>query len=393
MTDPWAREVAQAVLERRDELLQSIGPTPAYLFDGTGFRAALDGFRRVFDSRLPEHRSFFAMKSNPHPLVVRGAVDAGFGLDASSGRELRQALAATTTTPEVQIVFSGPAKSREDHDLALLHADQVTVHVDSAGELRRLGEAVQRAGRPIRAGLRISAGGDWAKFGVPAERVRELRIPEGVHLRGLQFHLSWNRDPEPYRRMIEIVAPLFEEIGQSNGLAGELMFLDVGGGYRPHRLEGEFPDFTVKPSVPIEAYADGIAAAVRRAGLRCAVWTEPGRILSTFAMHLVMRVVDKKSDSLVIVDGGIHMVGWERYQSIVHPVVNLDRPSLDEQVVRLGGSLCDCEDTLGERVFGAGIEEGDRLLIPFQGAYSFTTAQNFIRDIPPVYPIATPSAR
>jgi diaminopimelate decarboxylase len=393
MTDPWAREVAQAVLERRDELLASIGSTPAYLFDGSGFRAALDRFRSVFDARLHGHRSFFAMKSNPHPLVVRGAVDAGFGLDASSGRELRQALAATTNTG-ARIVFSGPAKSREDHDLALLHADRVTVLVDSAGELRRLGEAVQTAGRPVNAGLRISAGGDWAKFGVPAERFRALQVPEGVRLRGLQFHVSWNRDPEPYRRMIELVAPLIDQIdNQVDSQAGELTFLDVGGGYRPHRLEGEFPDFTVKPSVPLEAYADGVAAAVQRAGLRCAIWTEPGRILSTFAMHLVMRVVDKKSDSLVILDGGIHMVGWERYQAIVHPVVNLDRPSLDEQVVRLGGSLCDCEDTLGERVFGAGIEEGDRLLIPFQGAYSFTTAQNFIRDIPPVLPIATPSAR
>lgn len=381
MTDPWAREVAQKVLDRRDELLQAIGPTPAYLFDGAGFRAALERFRGVFDSRLHGHRPFYAMKSNPHPLVVRAAVDAGFGLDASSGRELRQALATGA-----QIVFSGPAKSPQDHDLALLHADRVTVQVDSAGELRRLGEAVQRAGRPIAAGLRISAGGDWAKFGVPAERFRDLQVPEGVRLRGLQFHLSWNRDPEPYRRMIELVAPLFDR-------GGELEFLDVGGGYRPHRLEGEFPDFTVKPSVPLSAYADGIAAAVQRAGLRCAIWTEPGRIVSTFAMHLVMRVVDKKSDSLVIVDGGIHMVGWERYQAIVHPVVNLDRPSLDEQVVRLGGSLCDCEDTLGERVFGSGIEEGDRLLIPFQGAYSFTTAQNFIRDIPPVCSIETPSAR
>lgn len=379
MPDPWAHEVARQVLDRRDELLRAIGPTPAYLFDGAGLRDALDRFRRVFDARLSGHRPFYAMKSNPHPLVVRAAVDAGFGLDASSGRELRQAL-SMTTTPNAPIVFSGPAKSQEDHDLALMHADRVTVLVDSAGELRRLGEAAQRAGRPITAGVRISAGGDWAKFGIPAERFTSLQVPEGVRLRGLQFHLSWNRDPEPYRRMIELLAPLFER-------AGELEFLDVGGGYRPHRLEGEFPDFTVKPSVPLETYADGIAAALQRAGIRCAIWTEPGRVVSTYAMHLVMRVVDKKSDSLVIVDGGIHMVGWERYQAIVHPVINLDRPSLEEQTVRLGGSLCDCEDTLGERVFGAGIEEGDRLLIPFQGAYSFSTAQSFIRDIPPVIAI------
>jgi diaminopimelate decarboxylase len=86
----------------------------------------------------------------------------------------------------------------------------------------------------------------------------------------------------------------------------------------------------------------------------------------------------------VIVDGGIHMVGWERYLQIYHPVVNLTHPAETELAVRLGGSLCDCEDVLGRYCYAERMEEGDLLLIPYQGAYSYTTAQNFIRDIPPV---------
>jgi diaminopimelate decarboxylase len=148
--------------------------------------------------------------------------------------------------------------------------------------------------------------------------------------------------------------------------------------------------FYVKPSVPIDGYADAIGAAIDkhlRPLVACDYLTEPGRVVSTYAMHIVLRVVDKKSSDLVIVDGGINMVGWERYLATYCPVVNLTRPAGSEILVRVGGSLCDCEDIWGGRLYGDGVEEGDVLVVPFQGAYSLTTAQEFIRPIPPVYPM------
>ena len=146
--------------------------------------------------------------------------------------------------------------------------------------------------------------------------------------------------------------------------------------------------FYVKPSVPIDAYASAIGAAIDkhlRPLVDCGYLTEPGRVVSTYAMHIVLRVVDKKSSDLVIVDGGINMVGWERYLATYCPVVNLTRPATHEILVRIGGSLCDCEDIWGGRLYGDGVEEEDVLVVPFQGAYSLTTAQEFIRPIPPVY--------
>jgi diaminopimelate decarboxylase len=314
------------------------------------------------------------------------------------------------------IVFSGPAKSIADLERASAHADRVLVQMDSIGELARLGEVTRRTGRRVRAGVRVATAhhGAWSKFGIPLDElppfVRAAREHPGIQLCALQAHLSWNRSPDPYRRVIEAIGATLEQLTADERAAIEIV--DLGGGYRPHRLEGSYPidhplhallaigadhegaelehaqPFFVKESVPLEDYARTIGEAIRAhlaPHLRATYFTEPGRIVSTYAMHIVTRVVDKKSDALVIVDGGIHMVGWEKYLQIYAPVVDLTHPAEDEIEVRLGGSLCDSEDVLGLRVFASAVEEGDVLVIPFQGAYSFSVAQSFIRSIPDVH--------
>jgi diaminopimelate decarboxylase len=408
-------EVAEQILAQRARILDAaaLHGTPLYLFDRAGFAGALKGFARAFDSRVEGHRPFYAVKSNHHPLVVEEAVRQGYGLDVSSGRELRQALAL----PGCPILFSGPAKSDEDLELATAHADRVTINMDSFRELDRLGRVTARLGRAVRAGVRISTDhhGAWSKFGIPLSElsrfVREAKRYPLVELQGIQFHLSWNRSAKPYEDILEDLGRTLENELTEPERKG-FVFIDIGGGYRPHRLEGYFPEahplgeviraadahhgeeteflvpYFIKDSIPLDEYARAIGAAVDRR-LRplvdCAYYTEPGRIVSTFAMHIGLKVVDKKRDDLVIVDGGINMVGWEKYLHIYCPVVNLSRPGKREIEVRIGGSLCDCEDIWGTRCYAEAIEEGDILVVPFQGAYTFSTAQEFIRPIPGMF--------
>jgi diaminopimelate decarboxylase len=406
--------VATEILRSREALLglASRYETPFYAFDGERFSRALEQMKLAFGARIPRHRPFYAVKSNPHRSVLLAAVASGFGLDVSSGRELRLAL----DLGEGPLAFSGPAKTREDLDLAATHAGRVLVNIDSFRELERLGEVSARRQVRVRAGVRISTEhhGAWSKFGIPITDLRRFWQSAKAHpfvdLHGIQFHLSWNRDARPYERIIEELGTTLA--GFSPAERADIRFIDIGGGYRPHRLEGYFPSddalgsvletasqhygepvsfeapFYVKESVSIDEYASAIGAAIDRhlrPHVECDYLTEPGRVVSTYAMHIVLRVVDKKSAGLVIVDGGINMVGWERYLATYCPVVNLTRPAATEVEVQIGGSLCDCEDVWGGRLYGDGVEEGDVLVVPFQGAYSLTTAQEFIRPIPPVY--------
>jgi diaminopimelate decarboxylase len=109
------------------------------------------------------------------------------------------------------------------------------------------------------------------------------------------------------------------------------------------------------------------------------VWVEPGRWISTPAMHILLKVIDKKNQGTVITDGGISMLGWERPLSEFIPVVNLSRPSIREIKTNVFGSLCTPDDVWGFSIFGEGIETGDILLIPDQGAYTYSLRQSFIK--------------
>ena len=101
-------------------------------------------------------------------------------------------------------------------------------------------------------------------------------------------------------------------------------------------------------------------------------------------MHLLLRVIDKKGTDLVITDGGTNAVGWERYESDYCPVLNLSQPAMEEKQCMILGSLCTPHDVWGYGYFGTGIEPGDILMIPDQGAYTYSLRQQFIKPVPEV---------
>ena len=82
---------------------------------------------------------------------------------------------------------------------------------------------------------------------------------------------------------------------------------------------------------------------------------------------------------MVITDGGTNLLGWERPLSEFIPLINLTRPSLKERRVRVFGSLCTPHDIWGYSVFGEDIRVNDILVVPDQGAYTYSLIQSFIK--------------
>jgi diaminopimelate decarboxylase len=101
-------------------------------------------------------------------------------------------------------------------------------------------------------------------------------------------------------------------------------------------------------------------------------------------MHILLTVIDKKADDLVITDGGTNAVGWERFETDYFPVINLTRPGPNENPCMIAGSLCTPHDIWGYGYWGEGIEPGDALLVPSQGAYTYSLRQHFIKPVPAV---------
>ena len=369
-------------------------PSPAYLLDGQALRARALAFRRTFQELRHPCSFYFAVKSNNTPRVAAILLEEGFGLDVSGAPELEGALALGAR----DIIFSGPGKTAEELRLAAAHPE-VTVLLDSFGELERLeGEAAAR-GRVVRAGVRLSpeAVSPWSKFGIPPEELprfcREARSRPHVRLEGVQCHTSWNMSPRPQCRFLETIAGALENVDQKS--REQLTFLDVGGGYWPERGEwlrddAPSPDplgHRLEPASPLAHYARdlsrtlGTHRSLRALGRLC---FEPGRWICDDAMHLTFSVVDVKGPDIAIADIGVNAVGWERFEQDYCPVLNLSHPSLRERPGVILGSLCTPHDVLGFSYFGEGLHPGDRLLIPCQKTYTRSLAQAFIKAIPPV---------
>ena len=144
------------------------------------------------------------------------------------------------------------------------------------------------------------------------------------------------------------------------------------------------------PAEPLEVFAREIGQTLRQhifPYINCEVFTEPGRWLVNDSMHILLTVVDKKAEDLVIVDGGTNIVGWERFETDYFPVINLSNPSLVERECFIFGALCTPHDVWGYSYFGDGIEPGDTLMIPSQGAYTYSLRQPFIKPLAQVCPL------
>lgn len=381
---------------------------PIYVIDTKVLKKRAQQFKQAFFGTLPNVVFYYAMKSNNSPYIADLLLGQGFGLDVSSGRELETALDLGAR----KVVFSGPGKTREELLLAVQNSKAVTILIDSFGELERLQEIARSEDVRVRCGVRLRSSEKWGKFGIGPEKLTVFwqRADECSHigLRGIQFHTSWNLTPDV---QVDFITLLSNELHSlPSEFRKQVEFVDVGGGYWPPGgewlqaygtttgkisiLRGEAPGSPlahyINPSMPLEKYADKISQGIQSHILPvadCTICFEPGRWICNDSMHLLLTVVDVKDEHIVITDAGTNAVGWERFETDYCPVINLTRPSLKENACNIYGSLCTPHDIWGYSYFGEDIKEGDVLMIPCQGAYTYSLRQEFIKPLPSVFVI------
>jgi diaminopimelate decarboxylase len=406
LTGRMLKPYLKKILQKKEALLVSASrfSTPQYFFDEPSLAFKTAQFLETFSRHLNRCRVFYAMKSNSFTGICRRVTAEGVGLDVSSAMELAKALSLDCQ----QIIFSGPGKTDEELRFAVEHRSKVTLLMDSFGELQRVSEILKQdpvQGDPVRAGIRVQHQGGWSKFGIPLNDLglflKRAGEVHGLDPCGIQIHSSWNLDPAPQVEMIRRIGTHLRR-RLPTGLSKSLKFLDIGGGFWPEQgewlnaqntlwgrlIQAVDPGFEFGPghyyrkACSIEDFAEQIAGTYSQQGpplCNMELWMEPGRWLSHSAMHILLRVVDKKGEDMVITDGGTNLLGWERPMSEFIPVINLTRPSLMECRVRVFGSLCTPYDIWGYSVFGGDVRVGDVLVVPDQGAYTYSLRQSFIK--------------
>ena len=328
---------------------------------------------REFLERFPG-RVLYAVKCNPHPLVLRALYDAGIRhFDTAS---LPEIALIREMFPDTSAYFMHPVKARAVirtsyevygvRHFVIDHPSELIKVMDETG-----GEGVSiivrvatpHAGATFDLSTKFGAGP-----GLAAELLRAVR--DAGCQAGLAFHVgSQCLSPRAYRTALGL-------IGEVAGAAGvDIHFLDVGGGF-PAAYKGvETP--------PLSAYMDEIDAGLAGLELRrdCVTMCEPGRAMVASGCSLVVQVLLRKEHQIYINDG-VHGSLSEMVTGPLRMPVRLIRldgdPSDRYADFAVAGPTCDSVDMLPFPFrLPEDIREGDWLEIGQLGAYGSALRTQF----------------
>ena len=265
--------------ERVRELAAAHG-TPIYLVSRERLR---HNFRQL-DAGLPAAKLYYAVKTNPHPLVLETLHEVGAGFDVASKGEIQAAVCAGAN-PREDLIFADTVKDprhiRYAWDIGL---DDFTY--DNPSEITQIARHASGAWVTLR--LAVSNEGAVAhlsdKFGAPPADALDLlqaARDAGLAPRGLSFHVgSQCLDDRRWVEAMECCARVFDQAAAA-GL--ELTQLDIGGGF-PARYFAEDVDIPRTCGVVTETFG-------RLFGPGVSLVAEPGRAIVADAVALVTKVI------------------------------------------------------------------------------------------------------
>ncbi len=378
-----------------------------YLYDEAVILRQAERLKRCF----PSMAFLYSVKCNPNPRVLACLASQGFGADAASLAEVRQAELAGV--PRKKILYSAPGKTRKD--IAGV-AEQGVLIADSLGEVDRIREEARRRGCTIPIGIRVNpeftmdgCGGMPSKFGIDEDKALKLAAGEldGVKIVGLHVHVkSQVLDKDllgDYFQNIFSLARRFQPLCP-------LEFLNLGSGIGIPYGAGD-------TELDLEALGETVetaAKAFRRQFPDTELYMETGRYVVCQAGVYCTKVLDRKESrartylilkntlngflrpalAKVIAGCGKELGGVEPLFTCRDAVSFLALKEGEPERVTLAGNLCTAADVVAEDVLMPRLEEGDTVLMTNAGSYAAVLSpMQFSMQEPPVELYITASGK
>jgi len=379
----------QEVLAHQDGALRLAGvpvrelaerfDTPLYAYARS---ALLERARRFGDALGAAHLVAYAIKANMNLAVAKTLVDAGCGVDVTSGGELARALQVGADPG--RIVYSGVGKRDFEIDRAL-GAGIRMFNVESLDELVVLDARARALGRRAAIAFRlnpdvdpqthphISTGLRGSKFGIPIEEAPKAyahaRTLANIDARGVACHIgSQLTSIEPLRDSFQRIK---DSVLLLRAQGHTIDSIDIGGGLGVDYTGSD------RPPTP-ELYVSTVLEVV--GGLGATVVCEPGRALVAGAGVLITRVLYQKHNGdkrFVIVDAAMN--------DYLRPALYGAQPRLefeparagDPQLADLVGPVCESTDRFVRERALPPLENGDLVVLRDTGAYGFAMASTY----------------
>jgi len=370
----WPAVLAPAALAGLDL------PTPYLLTD-------LDTVARrhaAFTAALPGVTTYYAMKCNPAPEVLRTLAGRGSGFEVASVFELRT-LCDLGVDP-AEVLYSNPVKPPA-HIAEAYAAGLWRFSFDSPNELAKLAEYAPGCAVYVRLRTddRSSSFPLSRKFGAEPDEAYDLMLLArelGLRPYGVTFHVgSQCADPQAWRAALETAGHLMARL-RDRGI--ELTMLDMGGGFPAHYG-------TDVPSI------EEIGAVIRPALDELLpyrpdlVGAEPGRYLVAEAGVMVAMVIGRErrgTENWLYIEVGayngmaetLQTPGW-RFPMLTSLPDHADVPHVPYTIT---GPSCDSTDTTCHGVLlPATLAVGDLIYIGAAGGYTLSYASAFNGFGPP----------
>jgi diaminopimelate decarboxylase len=373
--------------------------TPTYVYFLDPVLQKVEVLRTAFEGRF---EISYAVKSNPHPALLRKLREHIGLLDLSSGGELELALAIGW--PAETLGFTGPAKDLDE--LRASAQAQIGAHVvesvEEAQELDALRQELSLTGtqpillrvapRRIPRGFGSHMAGRPTPFGVDEEEVdeavRALQALSNLTLVGLHIYSGTQCLKAPsIVENFSVQLELFRTICENHDLTPERLVFGSGLGIPYH--EGDQPLDLPAIGAEVVPKLDALRAMDRFADTELVL--ETGRYLvgeAGFYLTRIRRLKQSRGRTIGICDGGMHhhLAACGHLGGVIHRnyrMFNLSRePKADEETApaNLAGPLCTMIDTLGHGVSLPGLQVGDVIAIESSGAYGLSASPiHFIR--------------
>lgn len=358
---------------RRSELLAICEARGcAYVYDRATVRAQLKKVAAVGAI----DRTFYAMKANHNPELLREVRASGAGFECVSPGELKWVRSLFPDLSPHEILFTPNFAPRQDYAEALDFGAWITL--DSLYPLRHWPELFRDREILVRIDPgwgsghndRVVTGGPGSKFGIPLDEMKQLHAlseANGVRIVGVHTHSgSGILDSEHWARVARVLFDLAPQFP-------DLRIVNVGGGLGIEEKPGD-------TALNLDALAKELAS-VRAIRPELEIWIEPGRFIVAEAGVLLAQVTQVKGKQNLRYIGlttGMNSLLRPTLYGAYHEIVNLTRlgePSVGRaQVV---GPICESGDRLGLDRSLPETQEGDVFLIATAGAYGHVMSSTY----------------
>ena len=356
-----------------EELVNQLNPEkPVYCIRKSSIESAVKFFLKKFSGSV-----LYAVKTNPHPLVLKTIIDGGIDqFDVASIEEIKNIRNFSHTA---KCSYMHTVKSRESISEAYFKYGVKTFSLDTKDELIKIIKSTSNA-KDLELFVRVSVSNEHAeidlskKFGaLNSEAVGLFRlVKQHAKKVGLSFHVgSQCMHPISYTKGIAEIGNIIKKTKISPD------FINVGGG---------FP--TIYPDLiphSLDNYFDEIRNSLKKLRLNTLpeIICEPGRALVAESGSTIVRVNLRKKKKLYINDGTYGTLFDAGTPNIVFPskmIKDSSNKIISKKMTAFDfyGPTCDSMDYMkGPFLLPNNIKENDYIELGQLGAYGLTFRTRF----------------